>query len=174
MTNIENKLKLRETEVIHAETFELACKVCELADKLGRVRASQGLYLDAINWVDYKVKTCYNLSKGEFSPTTYYENEGYTIISAIEWLNRHNIFVFGQEVMTCSGTNLYIAPRVCVAPGDNEKFRQGKPFATAVWTNVISPFPVWPPEPTKVRFVLGDKETMISAESAEAIKEILK
>jgi hypothetical protein len=80
--------------VVQAETFELAAKVCELADKLGLKNNS---YLSATLWCRYKAETCYSFHTGDFADVGYFKNQGEVIISAVEWLNRHDMFVIGSE-----------------------------------------------------------------------------
>jgi len=178
-----DKLKLRENEVVHASTFELAAKVCELADKLELKWCDDCSYLNNIRWATYKAETCYDFYSCGYGMSKLWETQYKTIISATEWLNRHGIFVYGQEVwgsqhsayqaVNDSQKRIYIAPFNTVALGAEHNFKTGLLFKTTTWGYIVSTFPAWIPEPEKVRFVLGDKETMISAESAKAIKELL-
>ena len=180
-----DKLKLRENEVVHASTFSLASKVCELADKLGLKWRDGVSYMNRLSWEEYGADTCYNFHIGSFGRRKFWlVEQNKTIISATEWLNRHGIFVYGQEVwvgdegdlldvMNNKSRRLYVTPFNTVALGAEEEFKQGRRFSICSWDYIVPTFPAWESEPEKVRFVLGDKETMISAESAKAIKDLM-
>ena len=174
MNEKENKLKLRENEVVHCEAYMLAAQVCELADKLSERWGNGNRYSNRIHYECFLENTCYNIGMGTCGGLSYYEGvEGKTIITAVEWLNRHDIFVYGQEVYVIGGGSdkrIYIAPHVCVIHGDDEGFKDGESFLTTIWDRIKSPFPAWPPEPVKRRLKL---DLEVSQEQYDAIKASL-
>lgn len=187
MNDNEKKLKLCENEIVQAETFELACKVCELADSLEinwEIDECCSSFLDRILWNKNKENTCYDFNDRVHGSKQYYKLHDYKIISAVEWLNRHDIFVYGQNVWfgitsdrrdRCNrDERIYIDEHTLVTKSSEKGFYDKTGFATVNVNYIISPFLEWKSEPDMVRFVLGDKETMISVESAEAIGKLLK
>ena len=173
MNEKENKLKLRENEVVHCETFMLAAQVCELADKLGCMWIDGTKYSDRLRYGHCGNKTYYNLNVGSHGSVTSITNHSgrYTIITAIEWLNRHGIFVYGQEVdVGCGGNRIYIAPHICVMAADKEDFRRHNPFRIIRRGNIKSHFPAWPVEPVKRRIKL---DLEVTQEQYDAIKASL-
>lgn len=173
MNKKENRLKLRENEVVHCETFMLAAQVCELADGLGCKAFGGFRMLKTIQWENHLNQTCYNLNVNKNNDVLYYQSTGKTIITAVEWLNRHDIFVYGQEVYVEGGdTRIYIAPQTCVNAGYEERFKDSKHFQVRHWDDITSPspFPAWPPEPVKRRLKL---DIEVSQEQYDAIKASL-
>ncbi len=149
MTNKENKLKLMENEAVRCETFALAAQVLELADKLGASWSLGESYLDYSRWSHCRTKMCYLFHKGVWQAL---EDRGASdkTISATEWLNRHDIFVYGQEVLVWEYSNLddvgvriYIAPKVCVTYESEGEFHKKNDFTTYVWKYMKSPYPTW-------------------------------
>lgn len=179
-TERENKLKCLKIEVVQMETLIQAAMCCELLDKLGERTSTGERYTCKVNW-DFGGATCYNFWTGSLG-TMDVAYIGSSAITATEWLNRHGVFVPGQEVGTSSvsmqiaredNRSVYIANNTCVRCGHEGKFRNGEYFNTTTWRYIVSPYPEWAGEPEMVRYCLGDEETMISAESAEAIREMM-
>lgn len=83
------KLKLKENEVVHCRTEKEANKVLKIADKCGKSWKSGTKYLTNISWSTYKKDTCYNINSGCYSFVFAYEEIGYTIITAKEFIKRH-------------------------------------------------------------------------------------
>lgn len=173
MNDRERKLKLLEDEVVHAETFELAAKVCELADKLGLTWCNNISYLSNLNWDRYTDKTCYDLHISEYADLIFNRPEGKTIITATEWLNRHGIFIFGQDVLLGpeKEPRIYVARKNYVVDYHRTNFHEGKNFNTLSWDSIHTPFPEWNDEPEQVTLILDGEEIMISKESANALKQ---
>lgn len=81
---------IKENEVVHCRTEEEAKDVLEIAHYLGYRWATGISFLQTTNYNRYESQTCYWITKGEFCHTSYYEYDGKTIISAEEFLARHN------------------------------------------------------------------------------------
>ena len=133
MNEKEFRLKILEREVVHCETFELACKVCERMDDLGERWCTGDRYTDKTNYTRFGDRTCYNIHNAGVGPVSWYEQPERIIISAVEWLNRHGIFVYGQEI-NCGWTNdnlTYIGMNTFVAKTSEDAFRSGEYFKTS-------------------------------------------
>lgn len=166
-TTKENKLKLRENEVVHAETFELAAKVCKLADKLGLTWRNNISYIRNLNWQHYTNKTCYNLNVGEYADIKYNQTEGKTTISATEWLNRHGIFIFGQKVLVRQtgqhekdwNPRIFLHNNICVSQSHESTFKNGGGYRTTNFDCIKSTFPKW--EEKEGVFIFGGEEYIV-------------
>lgn len=168
-------IKLRELEVVNAETFELACKVCDLADTLYLKWADGASYFDRVNFNPYCENTCFNLHGGFFGDKEDYLEEGYTVISAEEWLNRHGVYIPGQIVLAKDKAQnswrekIYIAPYSFVRNGHREAYRTGKYFKTIKYDEWKPTYPEWP---DRVSISIdGGKPFFIKGEDVEALKQ---
>ena len=177
--NIEkvNKLKLLENEVVYCESFELACKCCELAHKLGLTWNSGVLYIHQIFFEEKPGQIVYDFHEGIFATHSFICKKS---ISAIEWLNRHGVFVYGQKVLCADHlgspkeerrSRTYIESNIAVAEVDNEMFDEKKPFTTCAWKYMYSPFSEWKDKlDTIITFADGTKVGL----SKEAYEELKK
>ncbi len=144
MTEKEVKLKLFKDEVVHCETFLLAAKCGELVDSLGECWDDNKSYISDSSYEFYRKETCYNYNQGKCSSKEVYEIGGHKIISATEFLNRHGIFVEGQEVY-CSddsvddaesmGLRTYLANNFTICPSVNKEAYH--------WKYIVSPYPTF-------------------------------
>ena len=178
MNDQEIKLKLRESEVVHADTFELAAKIGILADSLG-LRLCTISYLEKLNWKFARGDTCYDLHSGGYGSSNSYKSRGETIISATEWLNRHGVFVFGQEVLVKQyrmhensyTRRIFLHGNICVTDGYEDGFRQDNYYKATRFHCIKSTFPRWRDKPEQVPLILDGEEILISKESADALKQ---
>lgn len=85
-----NKIKLLENEVVHCNTEDKANFVLGVAHDLGYKWSSGKSFIIKTNYDEYKTHTCYRLTKGSFGSIACYKSVGKTIISAEEFLARHN------------------------------------------------------------------------------------
>ena len=104
----QNKLKLKELEIIHCNTFEKACAVGKQADELGLAWADGECYLDKIRWTKYQEHTCYHLHTGCIGSSPQSYKWGYKVIKAAEWLSRHDIFLPHHKVYV---SNIKLLPK---------------------------------------------------------------
>lgn len=85
-----NTLKLHDNEVVHCRTEKEATEVFEIAHDLGYKWCTGQSFVDDTSFSYYREKTCYDILCGELSERSYYEEIGKTIISAEEFIARHN------------------------------------------------------------------------------------
>jgi hypothetical protein len=150
--NIEkvNKLKLLENEVVSCLTYKIACAVCDLADTLGFKWNSKESYCDRSNYSLFRNNGCYNLHKGVlFHKKDLHDSEEIKIIPGVEWLNRHGVFIFSQQVTyrTTKKKSLkkgtYIAPHVVVPESELSNYIENRYFKTVLAEEINSPCPKW-------------------------------
>ena len=75
-------------------------------------------------------------------------------LSLTEWLNRFDIFQYGQSVIAAGykQPRIYIAPNTIVYMGDEANFTCGKYFRTSQVDSIQSPYEKWTPVPEKPTF----------------------
>jgi len=179
MTKNEKKLRLRGDEVVHCATYELACKCCELADSLRFTWWSGNCYLNLVGWAGDGKNTLYDFHGGSTSHLSV-RKVGRVPISAEEWLNRHGIFMFGQDVLVRDNRDpdvwkrrRYVAPHYATHLDLGELDTEGSPaeaFTVFPWCQMKSPYPEWVDEEDHVITIDG-KEVILSKESYEALKK---
>lgn len=86
-----NTLKLHENEVVHCHTEKEAIEVLDIAHCFGCRWATGFSFLEMTSYKSYMEETCYDLLCGKYAPSTFYEENDKTIISAEEFLSRHGI-----------------------------------------------------------------------------------
>ena len=150
MDTKELKVRLRHNEVVHCATNAEACRVLEQAHKLGLRWQDKDYYSNSLYHL-HKDETCYNLLEGDFDHRINYVNQPHiTIITATEWLNRHNIFIVGQpvdcgyyEVAGDWCTAFYLSHNLTVAEGDCRAYQDGLMYKTRLWDYVKTPYKSW-------------------------------
>lgn len=175
MTDKEKRLKLRQNEVVQAETFELAAKVCETAHLLGEKWLDGKSYLENISYYEHMGDTCYSLHEKGFSRLTFFLLQGYKVISAEEWLNRHGIFVHGQVVNSERGIMIYAGPEnQCIDHAQFNAYDNGGEYACLPCKKVESPYPEFKEvEPLEIDGKKYDKEAVKALiEKSKNIKEL--
>jgi len=180
MTKNEKKLRLRENEVVHCMTYDLACKCCELADSLGFTWWSRSRYLDHARWADKGKNILYDFHGGSASHLDDL-NAGKVRISAEEWLNRHGIFVFGQLVHVRNDGDADIYSRYYVIPNfatteDISELHESPHhlrFDLLRWDIMESTYRKWVAEEDHIITIDG-KEVILSKESYEALKKAVE
>ena len=105
MNSKEIKLKLRENEVVESKTFMESAMVCQLAHSLNQRWICGKSYVNVIRWDEFNKKTIYSFHEGTYANELKYYLDA-ICITAIEWLNRHDIFVPGQRVITLYSNNV--------------------------------------------------------------------
>ena len=164
-------IKLAKNEVIHAKTFDLACKLCEQFNKLGLKWSDGDSYLRNIRWDYYDIKTCYDINHNILADTNFFSNK--KLVSAIEWLNRHDIFVVGQKVQVRGHSDgiwvkrIYLAPHVCVMDIDEKNYWNKSAFRICQWEYMRSIYA--PYIDNKVEITIDGKSFLISRESADTL-----
>jgi hypothetical protein len=143
-----NKLRLRENEVVNTITFKEACAVCELADKLGLKWNNGDSYLKGVRFDDVEKETCYDFNDGVYAERVYFGERGKKIITAIEWLNRHDIFLYGQRALFSDDGQSFenfimIAQYLSVNSNQEDRFKEGLSFHINYWDTFKSPYPEW-------------------------------
>ena len=143
---LTEKLRLFPNEWVRCSSKLETVYMVTLADKLGRRWDDGSSYLHRLNLASDSC--CYNLYTGvckneEDVPTT-----DASVISATEWLNRHNEFIPGQQVIVWSedaamGTRIYLHGFVCVTKDDEEMYRKEGPFETREWNDIAPTTPPW-------------------------------
>ena len=141
-----NTIKLKRNEVVKAETYTQATKICLVAHSLGLKWLSGDSYLNVTDWGAYKEETVYELHEGFHGGKTFSDKR--KPISMVEWLNRHGILVQGQEVRTSTtsitGTNsIWLHGSVCVAPEWVNSYNEGGVYETEIARDIVSPYPTW-------------------------------
>lgn len=86
----ESTLKISQRTAVHCETEELADKVLDIAHNLGYKWCSGGSFKDDNKYWCDKSDTCYNLNDGLRCPLSFYKDNDYKVISAIDFINLHN------------------------------------------------------------------------------------
>ena len=156
MNRKEHKLKLRENEVVEVKTFMESAMVCQLAHNLCIKWITGVSYLRGMHWSECNKKIIYSFHDGTYA----HELKSYPdkiCITATEWLNRHNIFVPGQKVITCCDNNgIYLGEGKA-----HDKYGSNKYFK--------SPYPSWESLNTLVP-LYGKK--YIKSELIEALSKI--
>ena len=167
--------KLRENEVIHCPTFELACLVCEKAADLGLGWSDDDEYEHVVGWSRNTEDSCYDINRGKIGSLRQYTTQ--VVITAEEWLNRHDIFRYGQKVEVRDDYSLewrpriYIASDVCVAKETEKGFEEGRGFSACSWEFIRS---VYPPYEDTVKVMVGEQTFTVSESKAKCLKEMLK
>jgi len=91
-----DKIKLTLDECVMCSTYELACAVCQQAARLGLSRKDTLSYERATGWEAGGV--CYYFHNGTIENCASVKQSD-SVIPATEWLNRHDIFTRGQDVL---------------------------------------------------------------------------
>ncbi len=136
-----NKIKLKHNEVVKAETYMQATKICLVAHSLGLKWLSGDSYLNVTDWGAYKEETVYEFHEGFHGGKTFSDKR--KPISMVEWLNRHGIFVRGQEVLVDGALTILLHDSICVAPGWVNSYNEGGTYETETARNIVSPYPAW-------------------------------
>lgn len=84
-----NTLKLHENEVVHCHTEKEAIEVLEIAHNLGYKWHTGISFIDDTCFYRYREKTCYLITSGQYCEISYCESIGKSIISAEEFIGRH-------------------------------------------------------------------------------------
>lgn len=143
-------IKLRKNEVVHCQTFDLACRVCGLAKELDLKWYGGSEYHDVINFTNHYDSTCYDFNKGTVIAKSDCDKFGATVISALEWLNRHNIFIPGQEVLARDSeeqswrVKIYVSPYLFVRSGHHTAYYKGNPYSTIQYKEWKTKYSEWP------------------------------
>jgi len=77
---------IKENEVVHCPTEQLAVKFCQMLKKAGKTWGSGRSYDDA-QWSIYMADTCYEPKTGHYSPLDFYKEEGYTITPVTDFID---------------------------------------------------------------------------------------
>jgi len=77
---------IKENEVVHCPSEELAVKFCQMLKKKGRTWSSGGSY-DDTNWFNFKERTCYSTTECLYGSTDYYKSNNYTITPVTDFLD---------------------------------------------------------------------------------------
>ncbi len=105
ITEKERKLKLFKNEAVICFKLVDAAKCCELVDSLG-YNWRDGDSFKKTEFDSSEEQTVYDFNLGYFCDEEYYTGEGYNIISADEFLNRHWIPLTGQEIHAGDSMNI--------------------------------------------------------------------
>lgn len=81
---------INDKTVVHCETQELATKACKIAEKKGWTWVNGRPYSSGDKWSIRGAKTCYNFTEGMAHSIDAFRNEGYTIISATEFIRKNS------------------------------------------------------------------------------------
>lgn len=84
-----NELKLHDNEVVHCDTEEKAKLVLAIAHNLGYGWCIGESFVGNTKFSFYREQICYDILCGQLSGIYYYERVGKTIISAEEFIGRH-------------------------------------------------------------------------------------
>lgn len=74
--------------VMHCKTEEEAEVFCRYLDSIGHMWDSGESYLSQNYWNFYNASTCYNFNTDTYSGKQYYEEEGYTILEAEDFMDK--------------------------------------------------------------------------------------
>jgi len=170
---LTEKLRLFPGEWVHCSSILEAVHMAILADELGRRRDDGSLYLNNLSYGAHTVNSCYNLYTGACSNAVDLPIiAGGSVISATEWLNRHNKFVHGQQVIVwhggaAMGTRIYLHGLVCVVQDDEGSYRNTGGFETYEWEDISPTTPTWDALRTVVK-EKGTKHMLFDVELSEA------
>lgn len=93
-----NKIKLLGNEIVHCNTEDEANLVLGVAHELGYKWCTGSSFKGKNNYMRFGCKTCYWITAGEYCDIDYYKEIGKTIISAEEFLSRHNIISKKRDI----------------------------------------------------------------------------
>ena len=138
-----NWVRLYASEVVHAETYEVACLVCKLASDLGLTWHDGTSYLELSNWFTNKEETEYDLLHGRLSGT-FRRKAVITVVPAEEWLNRHGVFITGQYVSVPNvGERVWLQHSSCAHELDELSYSNRGDYRAVNHITIESPYPAW-------------------------------
>ena len=166
------EILLHKNESIEIDSIEIDLQVRLQAHRLGLTWNTGTSYLST-GYSHETLKLYLDLNNGTWGSLNSYAFASMTVISAMEWLNRHGIFIHGQVVSVSSdGINwtdrIFLHDSICVHSHHEHYYTAGDSYLTHHWKYIKSTYPEFKKTRT---LTLDGKDITISEESYQSIKK---
>ncbi len=175
-TRLHNKVKLCPDEILWLESPEVEYQVFrKLADLKVKSSSGKSVFAEPNMLLNQGQTSPYGLVLYRGRLKVEDKRDTLRLVTAIEWLNRHEILVMGQEVLvrdnhfkaSCWVRRLYVTSSYARKEPDLHYLIK--------WDHIRSPYKRWVDVdiPTTIRLTVNGKRIAISDETLKAIKEAL-